>query len=59
MLTVAFEKQSESDAMWALAPQLPFQPTIVAGAGGYFAPHIRVVHAAVGRARRHGDAGRR
>ena len=41
VLTVAFEKQSESDAMWALAPKLPFQPTTVAGAGGYFAPHIR------------------
>ena len=27
VLTVAFEKQSESDAMWALAPKLPFQPT--------------------------------
>jgi len=41
VLTVAFEKQSESDAMWALAPKIPFQPTTVAGAGGYFAPHIR------------------
>ncbi len=41
VLTVAFEKQSESDAMWALAPRLPFQPAVVAGAGGYFAPHIR------------------
>ncbi|MEX2247836.1 MAG: thiolase domain-containing protein [Dehalococcoidia bacterium] len=41
VLTVAFEKQSESDAMWALAPRIPFQPAVVAGAGGYFAPHIR------------------
>src|SRR5256886_311147 len=41
VLTVAFEKQSESNAMWALAPKIPFQPTLVAGAGGYFAPHIR------------------
>jgi acetyl-CoA C-acetyltransferase len=41
VLTVAYEKQSESDAMWALAPRLPFQPAVVAGAGGYFAPHIR------------------
>ena len=41
ILTVAFEKQSESNAMWALAPKIPFQPTLVAGAGGYFAPHIR------------------
>jgi acetyl-CoA C-acetyltransferase len=41
VLTVAYEKQSESNAMWALAPKIPFQPTLVAGAGGYFAPHIR------------------
>jgi acetyl-CoA C-acetyltransferase len=41
VLTVAFEKQSESNAMWALAPKIPFQPPLVAGAGGYFAPHIR------------------
>ena len=41
VLTVAFEKQSESDTMWALAPKIPFQPAVVAGAGGYFAPHIR------------------
>jgi acetyl-CoA C-acetyltransferase len=41
VLAVAFEKQSESDAMWALAPRIPFQPAVVAGAGGYFAPHIR------------------
>src|SRR5207237_6366266 len=41
VLTVAFEKQSESDAMWALWMRRPFQPALVAGAGGYFAPHIR------------------
>jgi acetyl-CoA C-acetyltransferase len=41
VLTVAFEKQSESDTMWALSPRIPFQPAVVAGAGGYFAPHIR------------------
>ncbi len=41
VLTVAFEKQSESDAMWALSPKYPFQPPMVAGAGGYFAPLIR------------------
>ncbi len=41
VLTVAFEKQSESNAMWALTIRLPFQPAIVAGAGGYFAPDIR------------------
>jgi acetyl-CoA C-acetyltransferase len=41
VLTVAFEKQSESEAMWALSLPLPFQPPMHAGAGGYFAPHIR------------------
>ncbi len=41
VLTVSFEKQSESNAMWALAPKIPFQMPLVAGAGGYFAPHIR------------------
>ena len=41
VLTVAWEKQSESDAMFALAIRIPFSPPLVAGAGGYFAPHIR------------------
>jgi len=41
ILTVAFEKQSESDAMWALSPKYPFVPPLVAGAGGFFAPLIR------------------
>ncbi|MGH9204960.1 MAG: thiolase domain-containing protein [Acidimicrobiales bacterium] len=41
VLTVAFEKQSESDAMWALSRPLPFAPSTIAGAGGYFAPLIR------------------
>ncbi len=41
VLTVAFEKQSESDAMWALSPKIPFQPQLTAGAGGYFAPLVR------------------
>ena len=41
VLCLAFEKQSESDAMWALSPAIPFQPQLVAGAGGYFAPLIR------------------
>ena len=41
VLTVAFEKQSESDAMWALSPKYPFVPPLVAGAGGFFAPIIR------------------
>src|SRR6187397_3416663 len=41
VLTVCFEKQSESEAMWALSMPIPFQPPLHAGAGGYFAPHIR------------------
>jgi acetyl-CoA C-acetyltransferase len=41
VLTLAFEKQSESDAMWALSPRYPFQPPLVAGAGGFFAPIVR------------------
>jgi len=41
VLTVAFEKQSESEAMWALSPAIPFQPPMLAGAGGYFSPLIR------------------
>jgi len=41
VLTVAFEKQSESNAMWALSQKFPFQPPMSAGAGGYFAPLIR------------------
>ncbi len=41
VLTVAYEKQSESNAMWALSIKIPFRAAIVAGAGGYFAPLIR------------------
>jgi len=41
VLTVAFEMQSASNAMWALSPRYPFQPPMAAGAGGYFAPLIR------------------
>jgi acetyl-CoA C-acetyltransferase len=41
VLAVAFEKQSESNAMWALSIAPPFSIPVVAGAGGYFAPHIR------------------
>src|SRR4029079_3393438 len=41
VLTVAFEKQSESEAMWALSLPIPFSPPMHAGAGGYFVPHIR------------------
>ena len=41
VLTVSFEKQSESDAMWALSRPIPFAPPTLAGAGGYFSPLIR------------------
>lgn len=41
VLTVAFEKQSEGNTMWALSPNLPFVPPLVAGAGGFFAPYVR------------------
>ena len=41
VLTVAYEKQSESNAMWALTIKIPFQQGVVAGAGGYFSPLIR------------------
>ena len=41
MLTVAFEKQSESNATWGLSVPMPFAAPLVAGAGGYFAPLIR------------------
>lgn len=41
VLAVAWEKQSESNAMWALSINPPFHMPLGAGAGGYFAPHIR------------------
>lgn len=41
VLTMAFEKHSEGNVMWTLSMRVPLQPSIVAGAGAYFAPHIR------------------
>lgn len=41
VLAVAYEKQSESNAMWALSVTPPFHMPVGAGAGGYFAPHVR------------------
>jgi acetyl-CoA C-acetyltransferase len=41
VLTLSFEKQSESNAMWALSIPVPFVMPVHAGAGGYFAPHVR------------------
>src|SRR5262249_8083156 len=48
VLTVAWEKQSEGNAMWALSPKMPFTPPLVAGAGGYFAPYCRAYIAKTG-----------
>ncbi|KAA8886780.1 thiolase domain-containing protein [Nocardia colli] len=41
VLAIAWEKQSESNAMWALSIPVPFTMPVGAGAGGYFAPHVR------------------
>ncbi len=41
VLTIGYEKQSESNAMWALSLPSAFSTAINAGAGGYFAPIIR------------------
>lgn len=41
VLTLAYEKQSESNAMWGLSLPIPFQQPLLAGAGGFFAPHVR------------------
>jgi acetyl-CoA C-acetyltransferase len=41
VLTLGFEKQSESNAMWALSLPQPFSTSVNAGAGGYFSPIIR------------------
>src|ERR1700752_1486980 len=41
VFTVAFEKQSDSDAMWGLSVPQPFSGPLLAGPGGYFAPIIR------------------
>jgi len=41
VLCVAYEKQSESNATWALTISMPFSVATVVGAGGYFAPLVR------------------
>ena len=41
VLVSTFEKQSESNAMWALSTTVPYAPLINAGAGGYFTPYMR------------------
>ncbi len=51
VLTVSFEKQSESNATWGLSVSMPFSAPLVAGAGGYFAPIIRAYMARSGAPR--------
>jgi acetyl-CoA C-acetyltransferase len=51
VLTVAFEKQSESNATWGLSVPMPFAAPLVAGAGGFFAPIIRAYMARSGAPR--------
>ncbi|MEB3030392.1 thiolase domain-containing protein [[Mycobacterium] nativiensis] len=41
VLAMSWEKQSESNAMWGLSIPVPFTKPVGAGAGGYFAPHVR------------------
>ena len=41
VLVSTYEKQSESNAMWALSTTVPYAPLINAGAGGYFTPYMR------------------
>ena len=41
VLTIGFEKQSDGNAMWALSVAILFGMPVHAGAGGYFAPHVR------------------
>src|SRR5262249_14953729 len=40
-LAGAVEEQSEAHPMWAPSIPPPFAMPVLAGAGGYFAPHIR------------------
>ena len=42
VLTVAYAKESEGDINWSVSGGgIPFYSPLVAGPGGYFAPHIR------------------
>ena len=59
VLTVAFEKQSEADAMWALSRPLPFAPPTHGRRRRLLrAAHPRL-HPPLGRARPHRHHGRR
>jgi len=54
VLAIAWEKQSESNAMWGLSLSPPFSVAVVAGAGGYFAP---LIHAYIQRSGAPEDTG--
>jgi acetyl-CoA C-acetyltransferase len=54
VLAIAWEKQSESNAMWGLSLSPPFSVAVVAGAGGYFAP---LIHAYIRRSGAPEDTG--
>jgi len=54
VLTIGWEKQSESNAMWGLTIAPPFSVAVVAGAGGYFAP---LIHAYIQRSGAPEDTG--
>ena len=54
VLTIGWEKQSESNAMWGLSISPPFSVAVVAGAGGYFAP---LIHAYIQRSGAPEDTG--
>jgi len=54
VLTIGWEKQSESNAMWGLTLSPPFSVAVVAGAGGYFAP---LIHAYIERSGAPEDTG--
>jgi len=54
VLTIGWEKQSESNAMWGLSLSPPFSVAVVAGAGGYFAP---LIHAYIRRSGAPEDTG--
>lgn len=58
VLTLAFEKQSESNAMWGLSLPVPFQQPLLAGAAWLLRPARARVHAPYGSPR-HGRLPRR
>ena len=58
VLTVAFEKQSESEAMWALSLPIPFQPPLRGRRRRLLRPAHPRLHAPLRRARPHRHPGR-